>query len=150
MSIKVEILNDSHVDELAERMQKNQSDVARAMRDTPNYAAMMRAAGPCGAFLINGNVVAAAGLIDYEGTNRAVVWCAYAEDVKVPFIALHKYMIRKLNYFPRRRLEAYVDPAFKAAKRLVKAAGFEYEGLMKSFDAHGEDRELWALIRQEV
>lgn len=148
MKLKVEPLESRHIEDILPRIHNPQSAMAQAMRENPHYAEMMRRAGPAGAFLVDGKTVAMAGVIDFDGTGRGVVWCGYAQDVLVPFVALHKFMMRCLAFYPRRRLEAYVAPGFRAGKRLVKAAGFQFEGVMRSFEADGSDMELWAIIRE--
>lgn len=145
--IKAVELTNTLCEDLARRVQATDSDVARAMIDNPRYAEMVNRAGPAAAFLIDGVVMAAAGLIDYPGSGRAVIWCVFADGIKGKFAGLYKKMCRSLAHFPRRRLEAHIDPEFAAARRLVMSAGFRLEGLMLAFSGDGNDRELWARVK---
>jgi hypothetical protein len=146
MSIRVESLEQHHVEALAGRMMDRHGSIATAMLENKSYAAMMCAAGPCAAFLYDGVVVACAGLVDFTPSNRCFIWCAFANDCGFIFAPLILRMRAAMRMFPRRRYEAYIDPEFSNGKRLVKWAKFRYEGLMKSFEGDGADRELWALI----
>lgn len=147
MSIKAEQLERWHVEAIRERLPEAYTGIANAMLN-PGYAAMMRSVGPAFAFVKNETVLALAGLIDYTPTNRATIWCAYANDVKREFASLYIFMLRYLRMFPRRRLEAHISPEFPPSKRLVRLAGFKFEALKESFDGDGCDVEEWVLIRR--
>ena len=146
MKIKAEPLTYEHVDDILPRIQERQQYLAVQIADNPLFANQVRAAGPAAAFVVNGQTVALAGLIDFPPTDRALVWCIFAADPIVPFWALLKKMLRCMRFYPRRRIEAAVDQEWKAARRLVSVAGFEREGIMRAYEADGSDRELWALI----
>lgn len=147
MKVEVQPLKQSHLADLLPRVQPRQAGQRAAMAEA-NHANLMTAAGPAAAFLVDGTVVSIAGLIDIPTTGRCIVWCVYAGDVLVPFVQLHKRMMAAMRMFPRRRYEAYIDPNWPAAKRLVKVEGFKYEGTMEAFECDGSDRELWALIKR--
>ena len=149
MKVRTEILEQRHIENLAARLQDKQAHLAWTFLNDRSQLALMRQSGPCAAFVVNGDVMACAGLIDYPGTNRCVIWAMFANDVKSVFAALYKKMYRSMCFYPRRRYEAYIDPAWKNARRFAALAGFECEGLMRSFENDGSDKELWALIRKE-
>lgn len=146
MSISVEILHKRHIDEIAPRLMDRHNGVAQAMQDSTGYVRMVEKVGPVAAFMVDGVVMAVAGLIDYTPSNRCFIWLAFAKDSGKHFVALLKVMRRTMAKFPRRRYEAYIEPGFSAGKRLAKIAGFEYEGLMRAFEGDGTDREMWAKI----
>ena len=150
MNIEAQILEQRHIDALAPRLQAGQAGQMRSLIENRGYASLMRAAGPCAAFLIDGQVAACAGLIDYPGTGRCVIWALYAGDMRRFFSVLYRKMLLTLKFYPRRRYEAYIDPTWRNARRLASTLGFTCEGLMKSFEPDGSDRELWALIQPEV
>ena len=146
MSIKIEPLEQMHILDIAERMMERHALIAVAMKANPGYAAMLRAAGPAFAYVIDGVVMAVIGFVDFGPSERCYVWCTFAADSGRYFGALVRCVMRTMKAIPRRRYEAYVDPTFDAGKRLVNIAGFKYEGLMHKFEADGSDRELWALV----
>jgi hypothetical protein len=149
MKVKAEILEQRHLDALIPRLQRRQRDVIPALRDVSAFGSVMRQAGPCAAFTANGDVIACAGLIDFPGTGRAVLWILFSDGITCLFAALIQKMRALMNFHPRRRYEAYIDPSWPQARRLAKIGGFDCEGLMKSFETDGSDRELWALVREE-
>lgn len=146
--IRVEELTNVRCAKLAEKTQETQSGVAEAMINNPRYAEMIARVGPCASFTADGEVIAAAGLIDFVGSGRALIWCVFAANIGRHFAPLLKRMERMLANYPRRRLEAHIDPNFEASRRLVEISGFQYEGLMKSHSADGRDMQLWARINE--
>ncbi len=143
MNIKAVMLEQEHLDELAPKLQPNQRG---SMPE--RFADLARAAGPAVAFIAEGEVIAAGGLIDTIGTGRAVIWVMIAGNTKRHFLSLFMKCHRMLAFYPRRRLEAHIDPLWPEARRLVKLMGFKCEGLMEAFE-NGSDRELWALVKRE-
>lgn len=150
MNIKMEQLTNAHVSAIAPRLMDRHGAIARAMSESPDYAGMMNAAGPCAAFIKDGRVLAIAGLVDFTPSNRCFIWCAFSRDCGRVFVPLIRTMRRAMAMFPRRRYEAYIDPDFSNGQRLVKWAKFKYEGLMESFEGDGSNRQLWALVREGI
>lgn len=150
MNIKIESLKAHHIAAIMPRLPDYHAGVARAMQENPNYAEMMSGVGPCAAFIFNGEVLAVAGLVDFTPSNRCFIWCCFATNAKQHFAKLVLAMRSAMRMFPRRRYEAYIHPEFANGKRLVKWAKFSYEGLMRSFEGDGSDRELWALVKEGV
>lgn len=146
MNIKIEALEKRHVDAILPRMPDRHASVTRAMQNNANYAAMVREVGPAAAFVVDGVVMALAGLVDFTPTDRCIVWCAFATDAGKCFKQLYYCMMRTMRIFPRRRYEAHIDPEFINGKRLVKAAKFRYECTMDCFNSDGSPSELWALV----
>lgn len=86
-------------------------------------------------------VVCAGFLPIWEG--RAMAWALVAADAGRHMAAIHRAALERVRGAGYRRLEAYVDPRFAAARRWVAMLGFEYEGLLKRFTPTGDDMELY-------
>lgn len=150
MKVKAEILEQWHLESLLPRLQAGQREAIPALRDIQGFGATMRTAGPCASFSVDGIVVACAGLIDFQGTGRAVLWILFADGQRRVFSALIQKMRTLMQFYPRRRYEAYIDPTWPQSRRLAKLCGFKFEGLMEGFEADGSDKELWALVKKEA
>lgn len=150
MKIEALVLEQKHLIDLVPKLQDRQFQQGVTMAADRNFTMVMRAAGPCAVFKTEGEVIGCAGLIDFPGTNRCVIWALFAANIRPHFRMLTRKMIALLNFYPRRRYEAYIDPHWPEAKRLVQMLGFQYEGLMKAFEADGADRELWGLVKKTI
>lgn len=150
MKVDAQILEQWHLEDLLPRLQEGQQAFKVTLENVKTFGSLMRAAGPAAAFLIDGKVQAVAGLIDFHGTGRAVIWILFAEGNRRTFAALLQKMRRLMTFYPRRRYEAHVNPDWPQAKRLAKLGGFQFEGLMRGFEPDGSDRELWALVNKEA
>lgn len=143
--IKPELLEKHHIMQLLPRIQERQRDIPMAMQTDPFFVTLMRKAGPALAFVKGDQVLAAAGLIDFAGSGRAVLWCAFAGDIKHDFMALIRLLERMRIFYPRTRYEAHIDTDFNEAQRLVAAAGFVCEApMMTDYDGPGLHKQLWA------
>jgi len=148
--IRIELLEAHHIAQLLPRIQELQAEIADAMRSDPFLVTLMRKAGPALAFISGNQVIAAAGLVDFPGTGRAHLWCIFASEIAGEFRGLFSLLMRLREFYPRRRYEAHISPDWPEAQRLVKAAGFVREGVMKSFNPDGSDKELWAFIKEDA
>lgn len=148
MKIKVETLTQKHIDDLKFRLDPKQGELRDAMLTNTDYLKIVRAGGPTCAFLVDDEVMAVAGLIDYVGTGRAILWCAFADDCKEYFTQLFRRMKRTLEYFPRRRLEAIIDKDFEAGKRFARLGGFKFEAIKEAYNFNGTDAEEWVYINR--
>lgn len=145
-NLKVEMLEKHHVMQLLPKIQERQRDIPLAMQNDPFFVTLMRKAGPALAFVSGDQVLACAGLIDYVGSGRAVLWCAFAGDIKREFLPVVNLLKKMRTFYPRTRYEAHIDPDFIEAQRLVKAAGFTCEApMMTDYDGSGLHKQLWAL-----
>lgn len=146
MSFSIEPLGKHHIDAISSRLMDRHALVAAAMKANDGFSKMLSDAGPAYAYLFEGVVMAVIGFIDFGPSKRCCIWCTFTADSGRHFAGLVRCIIRTMKSIPRRRYEAYIDPTFDAARRLVKMAGFKYEGLMRAFESDGTDRELWALV----
>lgn len=140
-------LRQDHLDQLYNTVQPSQKDFVEMMARTPGFIDEMKSAGPCRAIVDGDKVLCCAGLMVFPRTGRCVIWCAYAADLSRKFIGVFRVGIACLQAQEWRRVEAQIDPTFKAARRLARMAGFEYEGTMRKFFSDGTDREMWARTR---
>lgn len=130
--------------ELLQRgVQPSQQWVVDAMKN-PQWFAMMSASGPCATFIDPQGVAAIAGIIEFKGTGRGMVWAIFAHDSGKHFVSLYRKMRLAMLSVKLNRYEAYINPEFKQARRLASMSGFCREGLMRRHE-NGMDRELWAL-----
>lgn len=143
--IKVEMLEKHHLLQLIPKIQEKQLAIKLAMERDPFFVTLMRKAGPALAFVSGDQVIAIAGLVDYPDTGRAVLWCAFADDIVKDFLPLINKLKTMRTFYPRSRYEAHIDPEFIEAQRLVRAAGFVLEApIMRNFDGPGVHKQLWA------
>lgn len=150
MKVKAELLEPHHIAQLLPKIQERQQGIAEAMRTDPFFVTLMRKAGPSLAFISGDQVIAAAGLIDFPPSGRAVLWCAFAGSITHEFGPLFRLLMTMREFYPRRRYEAHIDPDWPEAQRLVKAAGFVCEApLMRDFEGPGLHKQLWAYIKED-
>lgn len=144
-----EPLTQAHINELLPKIQGPQHEFASMFQANPNFVRDISSVGPMVAFSNEQGVIGAAGLIDFPGTGRAMLWTVFAANIVRDFAALYKQGVCILQEIhPRRRVEITIDPEFAEAKRLAKIAGFKYEGTMEAYDSTGKDYELWAKINR--
>lgn len=124
-------------------VQPSQQWISDAMKN-PQWFATMTGAGPCATFIDPHGVAAIAGIIEFKGTGRGMVWAIFACDSGKHFVSLYRKMRRAMLSVRLCRYEAYINPEFKQARRLASLSGFCLEGLMRRHE-NGIDKELWAL-----
>jgi RimJ/RimL family protein N-acetyltransferase len=94
----------------------------------------------------DGDVIAFAG-IEPQWQNRAVAFALLSESAGAHFPAIHRAVLRFLNWAPYRRIEATVDVGFTQGHRWIKMLGFEVEGYMRAYRPDGADMLLYARVR---
>jgi RimJ/RimL family protein N-acetyltransferase len=94
----------------------------------------------------DGGVIAFAG-IEPQWQNRATAFALLSESAGSHFPAIHKAVLRFLNWAPYRRIEATVDVGFTQGHRWIKMLGFEVEGYMRAYRPDGADMLLYARVR---
>lgn len=110
------------------------------------YGRSLQNGGPCFTAFAGMEVVACAGVVQqWEG--RAQAWSLlsvmHMTYKKSLFLAVKRF----LDHYPMRRVECTVDPRSVQAKNWAKHLGFTYEGLARKYTPHGDDMELWAMVR---
>jgi RimJ/RimL family protein N-acetyltransferase len=94
----------------------------------------------------DGDVIAFAG-IEPQWQNRAIAFALLSETAGAHFPAIHKAVLRFLEWAPYRRIEATVDVGFEQGHRWIKMLGFEIEGYMRAYRPDGADMLLYARVR---
>ena len=82
----------------------------------------------------------------------AECWAIYSPLVKKypSALRLTKELLERLyDQFGYYRLQGAVDPRFTETIRFVEHLGFKQEGLMRRYGPHGEDRILYALVKED-
>lgn len=131
------------------------SDTARANRlgqPTEQWGRYHEARGIAAtAIAPDGQIVFIFG-VHHRWSGCGELWATYAPIVARYPMAL-QYTRRLIHvlfeYHGYRRLQATVDPRFDAPVRGVKHLGFVYEGTLRCYGPHGEDHDLYALIRED-
>ena len=126
-------------------LQDNQRMLTPVLAD-PKYAASLAEAGPAFTGIEAGKVVGCAGLV-HQWSGRAIAWALLDRNCAYAMLGVHRATQRFLTECGVRRVEAYVDPNFRAAKKWALMLGFEYEGLMNCFTPDGRPSILFARIR---
>lgn len=78
---------------------------------------------------------------------RAYAWSILTERAGLHFVGLHRIVRTYLNESSVKRIEVHVDADFLPGHRWVRLLGFNYEGIMRSFNPDGTDAVLYARIR---
>ena len=94
-----------------------------------------------------GDVVGCAGFMTLW-ENRAKVWAVLSRKAGRHFPAIHKAVMREMEAYPARRIEAEVTSAFPEGHRWVKMLGFSHEGTMRAYTPGGNDCDLYAIIKE--
>jgi hypothetical protein len=95
----------------------------------------------------DGSTLACAGLLPIW-ENRASAWALLSADLGPRgLLIVTRACLRELNLGRFRRVEAYVDPEFMAARKWVRALGFRFEGHMAAFTPEGRDHDLYARVQ---
>lgn len=110
-----------------------------------DYAASLKASGPCYTGMKGDKVVVCAG-ISIMWDNRAIGWVKMSKDAGRDLVFIHRAVQNIIDNAGMRRVEAYVDSTFEEGKRWVKMLGMSYEGTMKAFSPDGRDHDLYARI----
>lgn len=111
----------------------------------PGYTDMLRAGGPCFTGMVDGQVIACAGVAEvWQG--RALAWALVGEAAGRNMVALHRAVAGFLMQAPYRRIEATVDAGFDAAHRWIKLLGFQCETPdgMRQYNPNGGDAFLYS------
>lgn len=132
-----------HLKQLA--LQQAQID-AYADIAKPEYGEAL-ARGESGTVLVDGRVVACAGLIPiWKG--RAELWSLIANDIgPLNMRALHFKALRWLDSLDWRRLESHCDAQHLQAHRWLYLLGFKYEGPLAKYTPDGRDCLRFARVR---
>jgi len=91
---------------------------------------------------VDGEVVACVGLIQHW-PGRRFVWAYLAWNA--PMVPLTWKVRRWLRFHGEGRIEAAIDPQFKASIRWARRLGFKREGRMKQY-VPGKDYDLYARV----
>lgn len=118
------------------------------MLDDPSYGEALVQGGPAYTVVADGRIITCAGAT-HIWPGRASVWALMADEIGGGvFLKLHRIVQRFLWVeCDVKRVEAYVDKDFAKGHRWVRTLGFQYEGLMREFGAHGGDMAMWSRIR---
>lgn len=111
---------------------------------TPQIAANLAESKEAFTATVNGEVIACIGLIEFW-PGRRFVWAYLAAQTGPHLVALTWRARRWLRYHGAGRIEAAIDPTFRAAVRWACRLGFEREGTMREY-VPGKDYDLYARI----
>jgi ribosomal protein S18 acetylase RimI-like enzyme len=137
-----------HPDHLASMLlQPAQAGVQPLLGD-PAYGASLAQAGPCYSAVVDGVVIACAGLIP-QWQGRAVAWALISNAAGPHFLGVHRAVRRALQVHDFRRVETGVVVDFEEGHRWAKMLGFEREGRMRAYTPDGRDCDLYARVREE-
>lgn len=112
------------------------------------YAVALEGSGPAYSALADGRIIACAGVATiWQG--RGAAWALLAQGGPCHFTAVHRAVRAFLDGCEFRRVEAYVDPEFHAARRWMHLLGFRLETPepMAGFGEDGRPMLLYARIR---
>jgi hypothetical protein len=113
----------------------------------PGYANFLLSAGPALTVMAAGKVIAIAGIAEVWA-GRGAAWLLMADGAgRRHMVALHRAVRAYLDGCGVRRVECYVDRDFLAGHRWARMLGFEREGLMRAFGAHGGDMVMYARVQ---
>ena len=93
---------------------------------------------------VDGNVIACIGLIEFW-PGRRMAWAYLAQGVSAHIAELTDAVQRWLRYHGDGRIEAYIDPSYRCAKRWARKLGFEREGPLRQW-VPGKDYDMYARI----
>jgi RimJ/RimL family protein N-acetyltransferase len=103
--------------------------------------------GPCWSGAVGGEIIGSAGLIKVHDY-RAIAWAMLSNEAPKHFKSIHKAAKAFFSDQPFKRVEAYIDEEFPAARRWIKALGFQLEKEhLRYFLPDGRSAALWARIR---
>ena len=137
-----------HPDHLASMLLQPAQEAMRAVLSDPSYGESLRQSGPCYSAVVDGVVIACAGLIP-QWPGRAVAWALISGSAGSQFVGVHRAVRRALDVHQFRRIETGVTSEFDAGHRWVRMLGFEREGRMRAYTPDGRDCDLYALVRKE-
>ena len=124
-----------------------QSWVAEYIGKTGLDATDYEKAGPAFSGAVDGEIIGCAGLIVCH-ENRALTWAVFSDRAPRHFVSIHKVALAFLNTQAIRRIEAYVDTEFPAARRWVERLGFTCEcEHMRDFFPGGRAGALWTRLK---
>lgn len=99
--------------------------------------------GPAFSGAAAGRIIGCAGLI-MAHEQRAIAWALFSDEARRHFLSVHKAVKDFLAGSGVRRIEAYVDCDFAAARRWVGKLGFSMEcERMRHFLPDGRDAACW-------
>lgn len=113
-----------------------------------DYTVALESSGPAYSALADGRIIACAGVAEIW-PGRGAAWALLANSGPCHFGTVHRAVCRFLDGCGIRRVEAYVDPEFDAARRWMRLLGFRLEtpDPMRAFGDDGRDMLLYARTR---
>lgn len=135
-----------HILALRGRLQPMQT--AHNEQCTPEFGAQMERLGNTWTGIVDGEVVACAGVIQLW-SGRAHLWAYLSEDAGKHMRAITRAVLRKLDEMPFVRYEAEIAQQFPAAHRWVRMMGFrcETQAPMRKFFPDGSSGFLYSKVR---
>lgn len=137
-------------------MQMEPDDLERMAAVEPGMATVFEAgmpgdilarAGAAYTAFLDGKPVACAGLIAVHDS-RAVAWAITSRCEKRVFARVHREIMRGLDQFPFRRIEAAVRADFTAGRRWLDRLGFACEAeRLEAYLPDGRAAALYAKVR---
>lgn len=147
MNLDVVPFEEKHLAMIAPTLQPRQHGML-SFFSLPGYADSLLDHGEAYTMLVDGDVIACAG-VQEAWTGRGVAWALLSTKAGAHMRALTRVVAHYLNHLAvLRRIEAYVDPEFKAAIRWAKLLGFEMEGRMRAFGFDGSDNLMFARVKE--
>lgn len=145
----------------SEEWLKDWVDVPKTPRAFKSYAREMRTSTDVAFLVRRTESCALAGVIElqdiYMGNfcNAYVLYYAFAGHTGQGLMAeaLREVILLAFGKLKLHRLEANIQPANHASRRLAKACGFQMEGLSPKFLKKGgewRDHERWALLSTDI
>lgn len=141
MSWEITAFQADHVAQM--QLQPRQARVLSIM--TLPYIATLAQVGPAATALMQGRVVACAGVVcqDY---GVGTLWAFIAHDAGQHFVRLHRCARRLMHLAQMRRIEASAEVDFGPGCRWLELLGFQSEGLMKQYGPDGSDHIRFAWL----
>ena len=134
----------SHIDEMHGFGGQNWAEVHFDSMDPRSFETM----GPCFSGAVGGEIIGSAGLVKVHDY-RAIAWAILSNDAPNHFKSIHKAAKAFFSDQPFKRVEAYIDEDFPAARRWIEKLGFQLEAEHLRYHLpDGRSASLWARIKE--
>lgn len=117
----------------------------RGMLDKPEYGIALSLAGPAFSAFDGDQLLGCGGVVEF-GKHRAEVWALLSSGIGPHMKAVTRAVNGWLSISPYKRVEAHVEPNFKAGLRWIRLLGFRPEGVEKAY-FFGDGRPALPFVR---